>query len=98
MALHGHVFTAPDGVRGFDTAERVSDKAATAFLAHGYRFAVRYVRRAKAHAGDLGAEEASALLDAGLALMAGSSTLDSAVASSVRYGCGDVSAFAAVNG
>jgi len=31
MTLPGHVFTAPDGVRGFDTAEKVSAALAAAF-------------------------------------------------------------------
>jgi hypothetical protein len=70
MPLHGHVFTAPDGVRGFDTAQRLTPKIASAFFAHGYRYAVRYVRRAKAHPDrDLSTGEAETLLEAGLGLM-----------------------------
>ena len=69
MTLPGHVFTALDGVRGFDTAEPVSAKAAAAFHRHGYRFCVRYVRRDKPHASALSAKEAKWLLNAGIGLM-----------------------------
>ena len=69
MTLPGHVFTAPDGVRGFDTAERVSTGAAAAFRRRGYRFAVRYVRRDKPHASALSASEARSLLGVGIGLM-----------------------------
>jgi len=69
MRLPGHVFTALDGVRGFDTAEPVSAKAAAAFHRQGYRFCVRYVRRDKPHASALSAKEAKWLLNAGIALM-----------------------------
>jgi hypothetical protein len=59
----------PDGVRGFDTAERLTSKIATAFCEHGYRYCVRYVRRDMPHPKrDLNAAEASAVLDAGLGL------------------------------
>lgn len=69
MQLHGHVFTAPDGVRGFDANATIKPAVAAAFHDHGYRFCVRYVRRDKPHSFDLTSDEASALLDAGLALM-----------------------------
>ena len=69
MTLPGHVFTAPDGVRGFDTAESVSASAAAAFRRRGYRFAVRYVRRDQAHASALSASEARSLLNVGIGLM-----------------------------
>jgi len=69
MTLGGHVFTAPDGVRGFDTAERVTPAAAAAFRRHGYRFCVRYVRRDKPHASALSASEARSLLNVGIGLM-----------------------------
>jgi hypothetical protein len=67
--LPGHVFTAPDGSRGFDTAETVRPAAASAFRRRGYRFCVRYVRRDKPHASALSASEARALLDVGIGLM-----------------------------
>jgi hypothetical protein len=63
------VFTAPDGVRGFDTAETVTPKGAAAMRAHGYRFCVRYVRRDKPHASALSASEAKSLLSNGIGLM-----------------------------
>jgi hypothetical protein len=69
VSLFGHVFTAPDGVRGFDTAEIVAPKAAAAMRGHGYRFCVRYVRRDKPHASALSASEAKSLLGNGIGLM-----------------------------
>ncbi|HJP86563.1 MAG TPA: glycoside hydrolase domain-containing protein [Gemmatimonadaceae bacterium] len=69
MTLSGHVFSAPDGVRGFDTAESVVASAALAFRRAGYRFAVRYVRRDKPHASALKASEAKSLLNVGVGLM-----------------------------
>jgi hypothetical protein len=69
MTLPGHVFTAPDGVRGFDTAERVTPSAAAAFRRAGYRFCVRYVRRDRPHASALSASEARSLLNVGIGLM-----------------------------
>jgi len=69
VTLPGHVFSAPDGVRGFDTAERVNPSAAAAFRRGGYRFCVRYVRRDKPHASALSATEARSLLNVGIGLM-----------------------------
>jgi hypothetical protein len=69
MSLPGHIYTAADGVRGFDTAETVSRVAAAAFWRRGYRYCVRYVRRDKPHASALSATEARYLLDQGLGLM-----------------------------
>jgi hypothetical protein len=69
MPLPGHVFTAPDGVRGFDTSETVSARAAALMHSAGYRLAVRYVRRAKRHPSTLTAAEARTLLNAGLGVM-----------------------------
>src|SRR5256885_7965807 len=69
MRLAGHVFSAPDGVRGFDTTESISAAAAVAFRRKGYRFAVRYVRRDKPHASALRVAEAKALLGAGIGIM-----------------------------
>ena len=67
--LDGHVYTAPDGVRGFDANEKISRQAAAAFHAHGYRFCLRYVGRLKANTRDLSATESRGLLAAGLGLM-----------------------------
>jgi hypothetical protein len=69
MTLPGHVFTAPDGVRGIDTTERITPGTAAALYIHGYRYCVRYVRRDKPHASALNPAEARSLLDAGLGLM-----------------------------
>lgn len=69
MSLPGHVFAAPDGVIGFDTAETVSPSAAADFRNSGYRFCVRYVRRDKPHASALTATEARSLLNVGIGLM-----------------------------
>ena len=69
MSLPGHVFSAPDGVRGFDTTETITARAAVAFRRAGYRFAVRYVRRDKPHASALKGTEARSLLNSGIGLM-----------------------------
>jgi hypothetical protein len=69
LTLPAHIFTAPDGVRGFDTAETVTLTAAKAFRRAGYRFCVRYVRRDKPHASALSAKEATSLLNVGIGLM-----------------------------
>ena len=68
--LPGNVISAPDGVRGFDTASTVTARVAAALRKKGFRFAVRYVRRDKPHASALSATEARALLNAGLGIMA----------------------------
>jgi len=70
VSLPGHVFTAPDGARGFDTASTVTASAAAALHKAGYRFCVRYVRRDKPHASALSPKEARYLLNAGLGIMA----------------------------
>lgn len=67
--LNATVHTAPDGLLGFDANCTIHRDDAAAYVAHGYRFVVRYVRRQVEHAFDLTAEEAQAILDAGLALM-----------------------------
>jgi Domain of unknown function (DUF1906). len=69
MILPGHIFSAPDGVRGIDTTERVSRGGTLALHSHGYRFCVRYVRRDKPHASALSATEATTILNAGLGIM-----------------------------
>jgi hypothetical protein len=69
VSLPGQVFTAPNGVRGFDTSETVTARAAALMHSAGYRFAVRYVRRAKRHPSTLTASESRALLNAGLGVM-----------------------------
>jgi hypothetical protein len=69
MSLPGHVFTVPAGVRGFDTSETISARAAASMHSGGYRFAVRYVRRAKRHPSTLTSAESRRLLEAGLGVM-----------------------------
>ena len=69
MTLPGHVYSVPDGVRGFDTSESVTARIAALMHATGYRFAVRYVRRAKRHPGTLTATESRTLLNTGLGVM-----------------------------
>jgi hypothetical protein len=70
MSLPGRVYTAPDGVRGADTAETISANAAAALRKQGFRFCVRYVRRDLPHASALSVNEAKSLLNAGLGIMA----------------------------
>src|SRR3989442_15888988 len=69
MVLDGHVFTVPDGVRGFDANLIIPPNAAAAFIQRGYRFCVRYVRRQTVHDFDLTPDEADGLIGAGLGLM-----------------------------
>ncbi len=69
MTLPGHIFTAPDGVRGIDTTERITSSVAAALHSHGYRFCVRYVRRDRPHASALNLAEARTILHSGLGLM-----------------------------
>lgn len=61
--------TLPDGTKGFDANVRITAPIARLFHDAGYRFAVRYVRRATAHSFDLTAHERLDLLHAGLGLM-----------------------------
>ena len=65
MPLHGHVYTVPDGVRGFDTNQIVKADVASAFHNHGFRYCVRYVRRKEKNARDLSPGEAQSIIDAG---------------------------------
>jgi hypothetical protein len=67
--LNGYVYTAPNGLKGFDANTVVSSKNADRFYAAGYRFAVRYVRRSTTHDYDLTAKEARDIISAGLGLM-----------------------------
>jgi len=69
MILPGRIFSAPDGVRGVDTTERITSTIAVALHNHGYRFCVRYVRRDKPHASALNPAEADTLLHSGLGIM-----------------------------
>lgn len=59
----------PDGTPGFDCNAKVPLSLAKRFYDHGYRFAVRYVRRDLAHHYDISAPEIVDLLKAGLGVM-----------------------------
>lgn len=61
--------TLPPGTKGFDCNTTVKPEVARLFWDAGYRFAVRYVRRAQAHSYDLTFPELTGLLNAGLAVM-----------------------------
>jgi hypothetical protein len=61
----GHL---PDGSRGFDANQRITPAQARDAVHKGYKFAVRYVRRAKQNDHDLIAGEMATLLTAGLAV------------------------------
>lgn len=61
---------APPGARGFDCNTILSSGSAKAFRDHGFSFAVRYLSRGAPGTNDLSASEVSAVVDAGLALMA----------------------------
>lgn len=63
------VGTLPDGARGFDANSKITADAARALRAHGYAFAVRYVRRSAVHSYDLSKAEVDTILGAGLGLM-----------------------------
>lgn len=69
MTLSGKVIEATPGMRGFDANQHISIYAASQFRMKGYRFAIRYVPRVKANAGDLSTSEAAGILGAGLGLM-----------------------------
>lgn len=59
----------PPGARGFDCNVAVSQAVAEKFVAAGYQFAVRYVRRADYHDYDVTPRELVGLFRAGLAVM-----------------------------
>jgi hypothetical protein len=69
MALNGQVQGAAPGVCGFDADTVITADLAHQFSAQGYRFCVRYVSRGPESPEDLSNQEASDILDAGLALM-----------------------------
>lgn len=70
MTLPGTIQSALSGVSGFDTDTVLTDRTAEQLRASGFRFCVRYVSLGAPEPGDLSHEEALAILDAGLALMA----------------------------
>src|ERR1035437_807216 len=61
--------TRPDGARGFDANATVSAASAALFVAKGFAFAIRYVRRQQTHDYDLSVRERDDILGAGLGLM-----------------------------
>ena len=76
-SLAGRVEAAPSGLKGFDVDTPLPASEAQAFRAKGYDFCVRYVGRTEMRPGcDLTADEAQAILDAGLALMIVQHVLD----------------------
>jgi hypothetical protein len=64
-----NVATLQDGAKGFDANRTISAVDAAAFVAHGYQFGIRYVRRHDAHSYDLTAGEVTTILTARLGLM-----------------------------
>lgn len=63
------VASLPAGALGFDCNEPVTPHAASLMWDHGYRFAVRYVRRGDASSINLSVSEILTLMNAGLGLM-----------------------------
>lgn len=69
--LTGTVTDAGSGFHGFDTNSVLTQSLATAFREMGFQFCIRYLSRSTPQAGgDLSSEEAQAILDGGLSLMA----------------------------
>lgn len=62
--------TLPAGTRGFDCNQPVGPLAASKFVAAGFRFAVRYLKRDVSHGYDLTRNEVYDLLSTGLGVMA----------------------------
>ncbi len=60
--------TLPDGSRGVDVNQPLTDATAKALVDHGYTFAIRYVTRTQTHGYDLSAPEIDTILNAGLGL------------------------------
>jgi hypothetical protein len=70
MVLTGTVQSAPSGMLGFDADTPIKADVARQFYNGGYRFCLRYISLGGAESsGDLTAEEAEGILNAGLALM-----------------------------
>lgn len=61
--------TLPDGTRGVDVNNPLTEATAAQFFTKGFRFAVRYVRRSQAHAYDISKDERDIILGAGMGLM-----------------------------
>lgn len=67
--INANIGALPPGTRGFDCNVRLAPQQASAFYDAGYRFAVRYVRRAEVNNHDLTTGEVLGILGAGLGLM-----------------------------
>lgn len=74
--LNGVVTSAPNKSKGFDIDNRLSLEDAQNFYKEGYRFCLRYISRKSEASEDLSYEEASAILEGGLALMPVQHVLD----------------------
>lgn len=59
----------PPKTQGIDCNARITPEVARRFYRAGYRFVVRYVRRAQQHSYDINAGEILSLLEAGLGVM-----------------------------
>src|ERR1700723_2967541 len=63
------LITAPNGLKGFDCTEPLTQATAEAFYKANYRFAIRYIPRTIPDDTDLTQAEAATILNAGLGLM-----------------------------
>jgi hypothetical protein len=70
MPLPGTVLSASPAILGFDADTTVTPALAQQFAAEGYEFCLRYLSRSQQKPTDLSAQEATDILNAGLALMA----------------------------
>ena len=66
---NAHVFTAPDGFRGFDCDHALTAQECKLFVDAKYRFAVRYVPRTVRNPQDLTRAEVDVIQGSGLGLM-----------------------------
>lgn len=70
MPLSGNIQSAPSGSRGFDADTVITESTAQQFVSQGYTFCIRYLSLGAGQSdGDLSSEEASNILNSGLALM-----------------------------
>jgi hypothetical protein len=69
VIANAHVFTAPDGQKGFDCDHALTASECKLFVDAQYDFAVRYVPRSVRHPQDLTAAEVDVILGSGLGLM-----------------------------
>lgn len=69
MTLKGTVQKAPAGLKGFDADTVITEETAAKFVADGYTFCARYLSLGEESHSDLTPEEATTILNAGLALI-----------------------------